>query len=352
MTKRNWDLEFKDMYRMGNGTYYLRYWSAKLGRDIEKSLKTDVKARALKERKRILENLDQEKDKTAIKYKKFKQVVAAYLLERSWDSRATELVELNQINKHLLPSFGNYDPDQVNNNLWRKYAQTRRETDPNCSLHNARKYLAKILNWANFEKITKKKVVLDDFDTNRKSISVELSSSEFLAIWKNLNQDWQDISEIGWEMGCRVGEIKALSWERVNFKSGELIFEAEDTKNDFARRPVMTDRVREILLRRKELARGPYVFASPHDPLRHFSKSDQAWQVAKRKAQVKCRFHDLRHTWLRRAFRVSNRYAEICAYAGLSLKKALETYIQFSQADMTAISQIHRGKPGKQGVTT
>jgi integrase len=342
MEKRRWDSEFKDMYQTPNDIWYVRYWSPKLGREIEKSLRTTIKIKAVKARKKLLEDIGEEKDKYAVGYKKFSQVIAAFKADAVWEAEATEKTALNQLDNHILPWFGNYDPDRLDNSLWRKYADERRKKDPDCSLHNARKYLWKVCNWAFEKRIVKKKFTPDDFDGERKSPGIALSDEQFLSIRARLNQDWRDLADIVWSMGFRVSEIKQLEWSRVDFVTGEITLEAEHTKTRKARKPVMTQKVREILLRRKSTQESSglstlWVFPGKN-PKHAFSKSDRAWQLAKDKAGVECRFHDLRHTWLTRAFKATNRYAEICEYAGLSLEEALETYVKFNRDDMAAVA--------------
>jgi integrase len=336
--KRKWDSEETDMFQMQNGIWYVRYWSPSRKCYLENSLKTDIKAKAKKAKKLFLESLHEQKGKEARAYKKYKDVCNAFLSDTVWKSEATKKTALNQINNHIIPWFGNYDPDRIDENLWERYASEKRSKDPNCSLFNTRKYIWKIHNWAHRKRIVKDKFVPFDFDEGRKSPGVIVTRLQLNKIQVYLNEDWEDISNLAFEMAFRIGEIKALTWDRVNLSTGEITLEAEHTKTRRARKPVMTGAASEILLRRK-LARieSDYVFPS-HDKTKPMSKSDDAWQRAKKAAGVKCRFHDLRHTWLTNAFKASNRYAEICEYAGLSLDEALETYVKFNRNDMASIA--------------
>jgi len=337
ISKRRWDKEEKDMYQMPNGVWYLRYYSPKLKRQIEMSLKTDRRPKALKNKKRILEDIGDQKTSDAVGYKRFRDVVAAFQADIVWESANTKKTAENQIKNHLLPWFGNYDPDRIDNLLWRKYAAERRQEDPECSLLNARKYLWKISNWAYQKRIIKNKFVPDDFDEHRKSPGRIVTREDLDKIQKHLNQDWRDLSEMAFQMAFRVGELKGLSWDRVNFETGEITLEAIHTKNRLARKPVMTSKAKEIMKRRFVAKESKWVF--PGIPKTEpFSTSDRAWQLAKVTAGVECRFHDLRHTWLTSAFKNSNRYAEICQFAGLSLEEALKTYVKFSTEDMAIIA--------------
>lgn len=343
--KRIYDKEYKELFQTENGIYYFRYWSPSLGRELEASLKTTDRREALKERKRRLESVRDEKTKDALEYKTFSQVIDAFWNDTVWDAPKTEYTAKNQLFNHIKPWFGNYDPEKITNNLWRRYALQRRTRDPECSLFNARKYLWKVVNWAFDKRIIRGKFVPDDFDEGRESPGIVLSDLEFHKVFRLLNQSWQDIASFGWGMGMRVGEIKAMRWEWIDEKTHELNLPAWVTKTRRPRSPVVPDHLYKVLERRlrdQEMSKlaSEFVFPSPVDPKKHFSKGDQAWQRAKRNAGVECRFHDLRHTWLTRAFKTSNRYAEICEYAGLTLEEAIETYVEFTDEDMRKIAEM------------
>lgn len=340
--KRRWDKDEKDMYQSPNGTWYVRYYSPKLNRQIELSLKTDVKAKAVKAKKKILEDIGEQKTSDAVGYKRFRDVINTFKADTVWESESTKRTALNQINNHILPWFGGYDPDRIDNQLWRKYAEERRAADPDCSLLNAMKYLWKICNWAHQKRIIKNKFVPDDFDKHRPSPGRIVTRAELSLIQSHLNQDWQDLSEMAFQMAFRVGELKGLSWDRVNFETGEITLEAIHTKNRMARKPVMTAKAREIMTRRFQKKVSKWVFPGVPKTM-PFSKSDRAWQLAKDTAGVECRFHDLRHSWLSAAFKNSNRYAEICKYAGLTLEEALKTYVKFGVADMSIVAVAANG---------
>jgi integrase len=325
------------MYRTPNGILYVRYYSPKLKRQIELSLKTDKFEKAKKIRKKILENIGEQKTNETVGYKRFRDVVAAFRTEVVWDTPITKRTAMNQIDKHILPWFGGYDPDRIDNLLWRRYAQERRESDPSCSLLNARKYLWKICNWAHQKRIIKNKFVPDDFEVHRKSPGRIVTREQLNEIQSHLNQDWVDLSELAFQMAFRIGELKNLEWDRVNFKTGEISLEAKHTKNRMARKPVMTESARSILERRYKFKTSDFVFPNGEGD-GPFSKSDLEWQKAKSAAAITCRFHDLRHTWLTSAFKNSNRYAEICQYAGLALGEAIKTYVKFSSEDMAIVA--------------
>jgi integrase len=346
--KRSADKEFKDLVQYPNGTYYLRYWSTKLQRIVEKSLQTDVRAKALRLRKSHIENVGEEFSKEAVQFKTFRHVVKAFLSERIWKAQSTKLSAMNQFENHLLPFFGDYAPGRIDNGLWARFVEERRTDLPGASTANANKYLTMVLTWAHRKGVVKESPSFENFDKGRKSPGRVIQELEYRAIWKHLPPMWQDIADIAWHMAMRLGEIKGLEWSRVNLTTGDITLLPENVKTRKGRKPVAPPQVLDILLRRrKEVGDSPWVFPSPRDPTKPMSTKDEPWQDAKVEAGIKCRFHDLRHTWLTKAFKATNKYAEVCAYAGLSLDMALKIYVKFDHTDMRAISDLQVGKFGE-----
>jgi integrase len=344
---------FDDVVMYRNGDFYLTYWSPKLERNLESPLGTNVIAKIAKLRKRYLESLGEQKSKEALSFKTWRDVAEGFKEEAVWKSENTKRTALNQIDKHLIPYFGGYDPEEINDNKWQKYGQGRREKAPKCSLLNAMKYFWAIQNWAHEKGIVKTKFTPFDFDANRKSPGVLVSREQLNSIQAHLAADvvwgslWIDLSEMAWEMAFRRGELSKLEWDRVNLETGEITLELEHTKTRRGRKPVMTRKARSIMERRFEARQGPYVFPMATNPKRPLHDKDKPWQDAKRKAGVKCRFHDLRHTWLTNAFKASNKYAEICEYAGLTLDEALKTYVKFGISEMQSVASIFDNELGK-----
>lgn len=340
--KRKWDSELKDLYiNIDSGIYYVRYWSPKLHREIERSLRTTVRAQAIRARKSVLEEIPDMKDHEAIKYKTLNQVIDAWLDQKVIRAEATKLVIKNQIENKIRPYFGEYDPERVDNVIWKKYVTKVQQANSDASTFNTRKYLSEILRFASDQGIIRKRVHLEDFDDEREAVGRIVTPSEIKTLLeKAIDQNVHDMILISSEMAMRWSEIRLLSWDRINFETDVIHLRKQDTKTRKARSPVMTKAVREVLLKRKARSLGPFVFASPHNPKELISKSDKNWQLTKEEACINCRFHDLRHTALTRLFKASNRYAEICEYAGLSVREALKTYVKFTRDDMRAIAEL------------
>ena len=93
--------------------------------------------------------------------------------------------------------------------------------------------------------------------------------------------------------GCRQGEIRTLKWQEV----GTDMLNLGDSKIG-PRTVYLNSRARELIERRPRS--GPYVFASPGDPMRPVTKSSSArfWYLVRRRAGIEdVRLHDLRHNF-------------------------------------------------------
>lgn len=142
-------------------------------------------------------------------------------------------------------------------------------------------------------------------------------------------------------MGMRHAEVMLLQWDRIDDKAWVIHLRAEDTKIGKARSFAMSDPVRAIFAGRKR--RGPFVFPSPRDHRRSQGEhgNKKAWERCLGKAGVEGRFHDLRHTFLTRAFKTPGaNHALICEYAGLSMAEAQRTYLHVNSEDTRGVANL------------
>lgn len=339
-----------------NGIYYFSFWSLKLGRMVQKSLKTTERNVALKERSKKLESLGDERPGVQKSYKRMSGVFAEFKRVRVFKPSkrkcsGARFVCHNQIDRHLNPFFGDYSPSAITSDLFNKFIAEKRAAQPNWSGYNACKYMTAVMNWAHSKGLIKQKISFENPDGERADVGQEIDPVEFERLLQYLSPTYRDIALLSWDMGFRVMEAKGLTWNPkihadpsvqaglVDFKTNQILFEKKDTKNRKARSPVMTKRVRHILERRRAQTKGsPWVFPSPQDPAERISVGDGQWQDAKKKAGVSFRFHDIRHTTATRLFKATNRYAEICEFLGMDLEEALDTYVRFDIKDMAQIA--------------
>lgn len=141
-------------------------------------------------------------------------------------------------------------------------------------------------------------------------------------------------------MGMRRLEIFALKCDRVDMRRKVIRLRREDTKTRKARAFAISPATVKLILERCESG-SPWVFPSATDktsPL-HKDGFKTAWTNLKRHHGIEGRFHDLRHTFLTKAFKAPGANpALICTYAGLSLEVAERTYLHLTEDDTKAVS--------------
>jgi integrase len=143
-------------------------------------------------------------------------------------------------------------------------------------------------------------------------------------------------------MGMRRLEIFALRKDRVDARKRVIRLRDEDTKIRKARSFAVSAAVWEMLKPRL-VGSGPWVFPSSGDENKPLHKDGfkTAWTNLRKITDVQGRFHDLRHSFLTRAFKAEGANAAlICHYAGLSLEVAQKVYLHFDEEDTRAVAGL------------
>lgn len=108
----------------------------------------------------------------------------------------------------------------------------------------------------------------------------------------------------------RSDEARLLRWSQVNFETAEIVVGKAKTEAGRGRRIPMSANLKTVLsqhaawyTRRFEAAHPDhYVFRrssrrAPTDPTRPVGSLKKAWESVRKTAVVKCRLHDLRHSF-------------------------------------------------------
>jgi integrase len=104
------------------------------------------------------------------------------------------------------------------------------------------------------------------------------------------------------KLGNRLGELRKLRWEQVDFKNGQILVTPRTAKNKKTRVLPIYGEMREWLLMQKDVRDAkfsgcPYVFHHDGQPIVEFRK---AWASACTRAKVPgLLFHDLRRSAIR-----------------------------------------------------
>ena len=146
-------------------------------------------------------------------------------------------------------------------------------------------------------------------------------------------------------MGMRASEIRSLTWGKVDFFAKSLTVGKSKTAAGTGRIIPLNSRSVAVLTHWRALFRGAesehYVF--PHEkyglagnnrkqcaheiiPMEPMHRWKVAWESARKTANVACRFHDLRHTFISRLAESQASDSTVMALAGHVSRAMMERY--------------------------
>ncbi len=167
--------------------------------------------------------------------------------------------------------------------------------------------------------------------------------SEIRAVLAHLPEDIRPVIEFAHLTGWRIGEILALKWAQVSFRSQTVRLEPGTTKNEegrvfpFGTFPALADVLKRQQAASKlvELAQKqiiPWVFHRNGKPIKSFRGS---WQSACRKAGVQGRLvHDLRRTAVRNLERAGVSRSVAMKLTGHKTEAVYRRYAIVSETDL------------------
>jgi integrase len=140
--------------------------------------------------------------------------------------------------------------------------------------------------------------------------------------------------EIAVKMGLRLREMLSLRWDRIEWASRLVRLRPEDTKTRRGRIIPMNSDLFPQFESRFRIAKTPFVFPRVTDPTRPMHDNKKQWQAAKRRAGVKARWHDLRHSAATVAIRRGVPLATVSRLLGMSEGMLLKIYHHVNVDDL------------------
>lgn len=273
---------------------------------------------------------------------------------RAGTLRASTLVNARlYIEKYIVEDFGHFRVDQVED-AWSRFVADYQARFPGKKLYNHWKHLALVMNRAYKMGGIDKPWTVRCPDVRTKAGRV-LTEEEKTAILRVALPQLRDQLMFAMTMGMRLREHLKLEWDRVNLEKETITLRAEDTKTGKPRTVRMSPQVLEVLQRRhkRKHPTSPFVFPARGKPSQPTHQNKSAWGSAKRLAKIsgRCRYHDLRHTFLSecakkvRAGEVS--LPVICAYAGLNISVFERVYLHLNEQDTAGVSKLVAVKVGE-----
>lgn len=135
---------------------------------------------------------------------------------------------------------------------------------------------------------------------NRQKESIRhLSPSEFPAWWESVqkieNKTTTDFLLFLLFTGCRKGEALSLKWENVSLADHFVLFPT--TKNGLSHKLPVCSQVMEMLVRRRKLYGGYYVFSQATNPLKPYDYKHYTTKKISTDSGLVISPHDLRRTY-------------------------------------------------------
>lgn len=344
MSKRTWLSKEHKIFQLPNGRVYARPSISGLGR---REFAIDAKAKTLKQmiaaKERKVAEILREKEPKSKHLVRVEELAQEIIRLKEGKASATYVSAELQFRKHILPWFNEHCPyiTQVNETVVEEYLNAQALLNPKRKLFNDVKHLRMLSRHAYRKGLLARPLEIKNPDPPRDA-GRRLSEVEIGRLLQQASDELRGQILMAITMGMRKSEILQLSWDRVDMTARTITLRPQDTKIRRGRVMGMSPRVGNWLgwARSHEPAlASPYVFPSRYDAQKPSRSNKTAWSACKRRAGVRCRFHDLRHTFLSIALleRKLNPL-HVAVYAGVSLEEIQRTYLHPSVEDTRAVA--------------
>ncbi len=259
------------------------------------------------------------------------------------NNKHSEIVSKEMILRvHLVPFFGRMRLDEIKNLDVEKYKAKKisQELAPktiNNHLAVLKKALECAVEWGELEKrqiIKYLKVPPQEHDF--------LTPEECRKLLDAANGVYRDMIAVALGTGLRFGELTALSWEDVDFKTGELTIKQAyargvlgSTKSNRIRHIPMSGSVRETLypMRKSE---GLVFPDSRSNPLKQYVCIKKLRSICKKANLRRIGWHTLRHTF---ASHLAQRGANLSAVQGLLGHSDIRTTMRYAHINRAVLRE-------------
>lgn len=229
----------------------------------------------------------------------------------------SHLIEQVNIDKHLRPWFGSLLLIDITADDVAEYQKARLKEGAspktiNLEVGSLRAILRRHRIWANIQPDVKMLSVRDDVG---RAISADEEKQLLTACRASRSRALSTVVTLALHTGMRRGEIQALTWRQVDFLNQRILVGKSKTEAGQGRaiplNPTALHAMETWATLFPERKPEHFVFAAERyglatdDATAHTYKTDpkkplksikEAWESAKKKAGVECRFHDLRHS--------------------------------------------------------
>ena len=302
------------VFKRGDVYWYEFIFAGKRIRESTKSHSKTVAKEAEKDRRRSLERTlaGLPSEKRTDRIQTVSDLVIRYLEHYSLNHRATSVVFSNGRLAHVQRILGAFVLPDLTEDAVRSYIRKRLDEGTsgrtvNMELGELSRAIGKpwSILWPKVRKLEERKDV-------GKALSPEEESRLLAAVFDqtspNRSQTLGTFVRVALLTGMRSGEITGLTWGQVDFTRRVVTVGRAKTSSGTGRQIPMNSQLFEVLaahadwftLRfgdtKPEFHLFPFGKPTPSDPTRSITDITGAWEALRKRAGVRCRLHDLRHT--------------------------------------------------------
>jgi integrase len=316
--------------------------------ELKKSLRTTDIEKAKQERDELRRLMETSAARTRALGRQAKtalELFDAWILRKEDQNKSpATITSIKASRKHLAPYLEMMHPEDISAEWWESIyvREIKSRTHKDRKFANDRKWLGGFLRQCLDDGFVQKLPKLTNPDA-RVSVGKIFTDEEVSNLINFAqNDDLLLAIQMAATMGMRRSEIFALQIDRVDIENQMIRLKREDTKIRRARAFAIAPAALPELVKRCK-AGSQWIFPSKNDldkPL-HPDGFKTAWANLKKTCGIEGRFHDLRHTFLTKAFKAEGaNAAQICAYAGLSLQVAERVYLHLTEEDSRRVSRL------------
>lgn len=346
------------VYRRGDMWWYKFRFAGQMIRESSKSESKTVARDAERARRRELEQGFNriERHRTALLF----SVAAEEWLTTKKAHLAPRSVVIEKANlKHLNPFFGKMLLSDVRGADVARYQAARQEADAapktvNLEVGTLRAVLRKNRLWFAIQPDVRMLRVREDVG---RAISHTEEEALLEACRASRSRSLYPAVLLALNTCMRYSEIRLLHWEQIDLKSCALTVGMSKTESGTGRVLPLSDRAVAILGFWASLfpSRKPNHFVFPaerygasgdgvtvvydSDPTKPIGRWKEAWESAKTRAGVSCRFHDLRHTGCTRMLEVGVPFSVVATIMGWSPSTTVRMTRRYGHIGQTAQRQ-------------
>jgi len=240
----------------------------------------------------------------------------------------------NQLENHIIPTFGHLKASQVTALKWDLYDAEERKKGKRTKLFNTRKALIEILNRAKDEGLINQVPKLKNHDDESRQ-GKYLDDLTVQRILNVASPQTRLLIEIVYRMGARPGEVIQWEWDMINWEKGThgaISIPGRITKTGRSREIFLNSRVSELLKPLHGVNESKFIFPSPLGPNQPIQGYKTGWNTACRSAfpdkKIDFIIYDLRHTWVTNQAKRGINPGFTAKYADTSIQMIQRVYLR------------------------